>query len=153
MFKMKNKDLIMFGMIFGIGFFFIGAMVSNVFPSEAENLASYRFSAFVKLLGIGILTACMVVGGIIVEKIDRNLRMLLLMLGLILLIIYTIGSPMLNWDISGLASSAAESDISQVANEEKPTALGTPGFEAVFVMIAIAIFMIIRKFRSKGKKI
>jgi len=146
---MKNKELIMVGMVVGIGFFFLGAMISNIFPSDAENLLSYKVSAFIKLTGIGILTACMVVGGIIIVKIDRNLRMLLLLLGLILLIIYTIGSPVLSWDISGMVASPSEAEYEETAYEEKPDALGTPGFEAIYVLVAIASFIMIRKFRNK----
>ena len=74
---MKNKDLIMFGMIVGIAFFFVGAMISNVFPANESDLTSYKVSASMKLIGIGLLTTSMVVGGIIVEGIDKNLNTLL----------------------------------------------------------------------------
>ena len=146
MLKMKNKDLIMFGMIIGIGFFFIGAMISNIFPSNEESLASYKVAAFLKLFGIGILTACMVVGGIIITKIDRNLRMLLLLMGLILLIIYTVGSPTLNWEVTSMASPGSDSDYDEAYNE-RPTSLGTPGFEFLYAIIAL---IILGKVRKKG---
>ena len=146
---MKNKDLIMFGMIIGIMFFFIGAMISSAFPSDVENLASYKAAAFMKLFGIGILTACMVVGGIIIESIEKNFRMLLFLLGLILLIIYIIGSPVLNWDVSG-ESESTDDDYSDKIYEDRPTSLGTPGFEVIYVLISIGIFLLIRKRKLKG---
>ena len=55
MLNMKNKDLIMLGIIIGITFFFVGAIISNVFPSSSENLLSYKVSASIKLIGIGFL--------------------------------------------------------------------------------------------------
>ena len=146
---MNNKDLIMVGMIIGIMFFFFGAMISNVFPSDAENLTSYKVAAFMKLFGIGILTACMVVGGIVIESIDKNFRMLLFILGLILLIIYTVGSPILNWDVSGIESES-DDGYSDDIYEDRPTSLGTPGFEVIYVLIAIGILLLIGKRKQKG---
>ena len=140
----------MFGMIIGIMFFFIGAMISNVFPSNAENLASYKAAAFMKLMGIGILTTCMIVGGIIIESIEKNFRMLLFILGLILLIIYTVGSPILNWDVSEIESESTDDGYSDEVYDDRPTALGAPGFEVIYILIAIGIFLLIRKRRLKG---
>ncbi len=154
--KLKNKDLVMLGIIIGIGLYFLGAMISNVFDASESNLLSYKVSGFLKLTGIGILTSSLVVGGIIIKKIDKNLRMMLLILGLVLLIIYTLGSPWLGWDISdfdftpigGLGSSSSES---QVAYDERPTALGTPGFEMVFAIFAIAFVAIVTKIKRKNR--
>ena len=139
---MKNKDLIMFGMIVGIAFFFVGAMISNVFPANESDLTSYKVSASMKLIGIGLLTTSMVVGGIIVEGIDKNLNTLLLILGLVLLIIYSVGSPWLTWDIP---ASGMHDSNGGAGYEERPTALGTPGFEAIYLIIAIATVILIIK--------
>ena len=151
---MKNKDLIMFGMIIGIALFFLGAMISNVFPSDESDLLAYKVAAFFKLMGIGILVATLVVGGIIVEKIDRNLKMLLLILGLVLLIVYTIGSPWLSWNISslspsGMVGSDPDEEYYEEAYEERPTALATPGFEAVILIAAIGLFLIAKRKRIR----
>ena len=144
MFNMKNKDLIMLGIIIGIAFFFIGAIISNVFPSDETNLLSYKISASMKLIGMGFFTSSMVVGGIIVEDIDKNLRMLLLILGLILLIIYTIGAQSLNWSVSGMAGSSSSSSE---AYSSRPTGYGIPGFEAVYGIIAIAAVLLISRIK------
>ena len=149
--NMKNKDLIMLGLILGIALYFIGAMISNVFEASETNLLPYKVSGFLKLVGIGILTSSMVVGGIIIEKIDRNLKMLLLILGLVLLIIYTLGSPWLNWDISNIDFSVMTGSESQteIAYEERPTALGTPGFEILYAIIALSFVILITKIKRK----
>jgi hypothetical protein len=150
-FNMENKDLIMLGLILGIALYFIGAMVSNVFDASETNLVPYKVSGFLKLVGIGILTASMVVGGIIIEKIDRNLKMLLLILGLVLLIIYTIGSPLLSWDISNFSPSGmmGSQSTSEYAYDERPTALGTPGFEILYALIAISLVILIIKIKRR----
>ena len=80
MMGMKNKDLIMLGLVIGIGLFFIGAMISNVFPSSESDLLGYKVSSFIKMLGLGFVVSSMVIGGIIVHDIDKNLKMLLLLL-------------------------------------------------------------------------
>jgi hypothetical protein len=145
MLNMKNKDLIMLGIIIGIAFFFIGAIISNVFPSDETNLLSYKISASIKLIGMGFLISSMVVGGIIVEDIDKNLKMLLLILGLILLIIYTIGAQQLNWNVSGMLGSPSSSE----AYNSRPTGYGIPGFEAVCAIAAIAAVLLISRIKRR----
>jgi hypothetical protein len=117
----KNKDIIMLGIIIGIGFFFIGAIISNVFLSSEEDLLPYKISALIKLTGLGLLTSSLIVGGIIVEEIDKNLKLLLFVLGLILLIIYTLASPELEWKLPSFTSGETEYDT-------RPTGYGTPEF-------------------------
>lgn len=140
--KLKNKDLIMIGIIIGITLFFIGAIISNVFPSSEENLTSYKVSAAIKLVGMGFLTSSMVVGGIIVDNIDKNLKILLLLLGLILLIVYTVGAQSLIWNISGTESSSSQYD-------NRPTSYGIPGFEFIFFIFATLIILSWRLKRNK----
>jgi len=144
MMKMKNKDLIMLGIIVGIAFFFIGAIISNVFPSSEAEFLSYKVSASIKLIGLGFLTTSMVIGGIIIDDIDRNLKMLLLILGLILLIIYTIGAQSLQWSLptSGMASG---SDVF----ESRPTGYGVPGFEALYAVVALVVVVLIAKIKRR----
>lgn len=144
---MKNKDLIMLGIIVGIAFFFIGSMISNVFPSDETSLISYKASASIKLIGIGFLTSSMVVGGIIIEDIDKNLRTLLLLLGLVLLIIYTVGAQSLHWNVSSLAAPGSSSE----SYKERPTGYGTPGFEAVYVIFALAAVLLVAKMKRRKR--
>jgi len=136
--KMKIKDLVMLGIIGGIAFFFIGAIISNVFPSSATDLISYKISGSIKLIGIGALVTSMIVGGIIVEDIDKNLRLLLLLLGLILLIIYTFGSQSLQWNVP-ISWMSSGSDSYQY----RPTGYGVPGFETISVLGALLITLLL----------
>ena len=150
--KMKTKEIIMLGMVIGIGIFFIGSMIGHSFPSDSENLLSYKISAFLKLFGIGILTASMVVGGIIIEKIDRNLKMLLFIFGLILLIIYTIGSIELTWHVDSPVSGSLSESTKEEIDESKPDSYGAdeaPGFEALGLIIALCSTLFIYKKRHK----
>jgi hypothetical protein len=95
--KMNMKEVAMFGIIVGIAFFFIGAIINTVFPSTQTDLLPYRVSGSIKLIGIGVLVSSMIIGGIIIEDIDKNLKLLLLLLGLVLLMVYTVGSQSLQW--------------------------------------------------------
>ena len=151
---MKNKDLIILGITIGIIFFFIGLIISNVFPSNSESLVSYKLSAFMKLIGIGFLTTSMLIGGLILSSFDKNLRLILFLFGLILLIIYTIGSPILTWeiskDLSTLPGGSTGSEASEEIFDSRPTSLGTPGFEFIYLIAAIISIYILRKYKQKG---
>lgn len=136
MINLKIKDIIIAGFIGGIALFFIGAIISNVFPSSSSNLLSYRVSAIIKLIGIGILTSSMVVGGVILKGIDKNQKILLLIIGLILLIVYTVGSPSLQWQLD---TSGEPEDTESY--EERPTGYGVPGFEVLPVVVAIIVVL------------
>ena len=145
MFGMKNKDLIMFGVIIGIGLIFLGAIINNVFPSSSEELAGYKVQAFIKMIGFGFLTSSMVIGGIIIEEVDKNQRILLLIFGLIILLIYTIGSVQLDWNVtSGMISGDVASE-GEAAYEYRPTGYGTPGFEFIFLIAAVICVFISKK--------
>ena len=87
---MKNKDLIMFGIIVGVAFFFLGAMITSSFPGNEENLLPYKISSFVKLIGLGILTTTFLIGGITGHDLNKYFRLSILIIGLVLLLIFTI---------------------------------------------------------------
>lgn len=145
MMGMKNKDLIMLGLVIGIGLFFVGAMISNVFPSNESDLIGYKVSSFIKMLGLGFVVSSMIVGGIIVHNIDKNLKMLLLLLGLILLIIYTIGAQQLHWDIE----SSNDQSSSEVAYDSRPTGYGVPGFDFGIIIVAGCSFILYSLVRKR----
>jgi len=136
---MKNleiRNVIIAGFIIGIALFFIGAMIINIFPSSESDLLSYRASAVIKVIGIGILTSSMLVGGVIIKKIDQNQKTLLLIIGLILLIIYTIGSPSLQWEVD-----TTDEPLVNESYEDRPTGYGMPGFELIPLVVAIAFVL------------
>ena len=128
--KIKIKDLVMIGIIGGIAFFFIGAIISNVFPSSQTDLMSYKVSGSIKLIGIGALTSSMIIGGIIIDDIDKNLRLLLLLLGLVLLTIYTVGSQSLQWYVP----TTSQTPTGNQSYENRPTGYGIPGFELISLL-------------------
>ncbi len=134
------KNLVMLGLIARISLFFIGAMISNVFPSSTTDLLSYKISGSVKLIGIGAVVSSMVVGGVYVEDLDKNYRLILLLLGLVLLVIYTIGSQSLEWYVP---TSETPSGIESYEN--RPTGYGVPGFELIAVIGALIITLLILK--------
>lgn len=142
MFNIDTKNIIITGFIVGIALFFIGAIIINVFPSSESDLLPYRASAIIKLVGIGFLNCSMVVGGIVLKDIDKNQKLLILVIGLILLVIYTVGSLSLQWDVD-TADSSSESDI----YDERPTGYGVPGFELLFAVVAF-VFIIYLKRKS-----
>ncbi|UCD13345.1 MAG: hypothetical protein JSW60_07250 [Thermoplasmatales archaeon] len=143
MVNLETRNIIIAGFIVGIALFFIGAIIINVFPSSESNLLSYKVSAIIKLIGIGILTSSMVVGGVIVKGIDKNQKTLLLVIGLILLIIYSIGSQSLQWEVEKSGKPLVNESY-----EERPTGYGLPGFELIPVVIAIAFVLFWRRRRT-----
>ncbi len=138
----------MLGIIIGIALFFIGAMISNVFPSTEEDLTSYKTSAVIKLFGLGILTTSLIVGGLVVEGIDKNLKTFILLIGLIILILYTIASPMLEWNMN---PSIFHSSSDATEYDTRPTGLGLPGFELPLAIGAISfVFLFLKRKSIKG---
>ncbi len=134
----------MFGLIIGIVCFFIGAIISTVFASSSSNLFSYKISSSIKLLGIGAVISSMIIGGVYIENIDKNIRLLLLLLGLVLLMIYTIGSQSLEWYIP-----TSQTPTGNESYEHRPTGYGIPGFELPVVLGALAIAILVRRIRRK----
>lgn len=139
--KIKMKDLVMIGIIGGIAFFFVGAIISNVFPSSQTDLMSYKVSGSIKLIGIGALTSSMIIGGIIIDDIDKNLRLLLLLLGLVLLTIYTVGSQTLQWYVP----TTSQTPTGNQSYENRPTGYGIPGFELISLLGALTIALFVLK--------
>ena len=140
MFNIDIKNIIITGFIVGIALFFVGAIISNVFPSSESDLLSYRASAITKLIGIGFLTCSMVVGGIVLKDIDKNQKILILVIGLILLIIYTVGSLSLQWDVDD-SEALTDTEI----YDERPTGYGMPGFELAIAILAFAFILYLKR--------
>jgi hypothetical protein len=140
MYNIDIKNIIITGFIVGIALFFIGAIISNVFPSSESDLLSYRASAITKLIGIGFLTCSMVVGGIVLKDIDKNQKILILVIGLILLIIYTVGSLSLQWDVDD-SEALTDTEI----YDERPTGYGMPGFELAIAIVAFAFILYLKR--------
>ncbi|MFH1101856.1 MAG: hypothetical protein V1726_07460 [Methanobacteriota archaeon] len=131
---LKLKTVFIWGLILGIALFFVGMIISNVFPSSETDLLSYKVSASIKLVGLGLLVGSMIVGGVFVEDLDKNLKMLLLLLGLVLLIIYSVASPSLEWKFSP--------SLGGTEYGSRPTGYGVPGFELVGALCAVGVVVL-----------
>jgi hypothetical protein len=130
------RTLVVFGISTGIALLFVGGIVSSVFPAAPTDLLSYRVSASIKLLGVGGLVCAMIVGGLRLDGMDRTLRLLLLILGLVMLVIYTAGSSMLEWNVSSYMHG------NTTAFDSRPTGMGIPGFESWVFLGALGIVVI-----------
>jgi hypothetical protein len=131
------RSAVILGISGGIALLFVGGIVSSVFPASPGDLTSYRVSASIKVLGVGGLVCAMVVGGLRLEGMDRTLRLLLLILGLVILVIYTAGSSMLEWNVSSYMHGNAS------AYDSRPTGMGIPGFESWAFLVALGSVMAI----------
>jgi len=141
--QMKMRDKIVLGTCIGIALFFIGAIIYTIFgPGSKDDLTAYKVSATIKLLGIGLLCASMVSGGILLEKTEKDIRNLFFILGSIILIIYIAASPLLEWWVSPTYAAGASSEG---AYESKPEAVGLPGFEVIYGLVVLIIMVLAKK--------
>jgi len=143
--KLGVKELVMLGFSVGIGLLFFGAIVSNVFPSSETSLVSYKASASIKLIGIGGVICTMLVAGIRLDGVDKNLKVLLLILGLVLLVVYTVGSTSLEWNLPSLNGGTQDSS----GYSTRPTGYGIPGFEAWMTLGALAVVVLVLMSRRR----
>ena len=146
--RQKLRSLLtLLGIIIGIAFFFIGAMISNVFDSSADDLIGYKVQFFIKMVGYGFLVSSMVIGGIIIDDIDKNMKMLMLLFGLLLLIAFTIGIQGLQWSVPESYDTSVYGSSSEAAYEDRPTGYGTPGFEMIYALVAMITVFIAAKIK------
>ncbi|MEM0493041.1 MAG: hypothetical protein QXS02_03685 [Candidatus Thermoplasmatota archaeon] len=83
---MDKRKLMLLCLAGGIMLFFIGiAAYIALGPSTADYLLPRQVSAVIKLTGMGIVCICMIVGGIFVERLDKDVKNLLVIFGVILL--------------------------------------------------------------------
>lgn len=163
---MRTKDWVMFGLFIGIALFIIGAMISSIFvqitttEEEAENndYVPDRASKVVKLIGLSFIITTMVVGGIIGSDLHKYFKLILLIMGLVMLLIFSIGAQFMKWDAtpdyvynkdhwywgSGMMASSSE-DI----EEDYSSPPSTPGFELIAVIGAIATVAVASKIRRR----
>ena len=83
---MERKDLMILGIELGVLLFFIG-IASNF--ALGETTITYRtpqqVSSFLKLLGMGIATLSILLGGIFINRLEMVTRVLLVVFGVVLL--------------------------------------------------------------------
>jgi hypothetical protein len=146
MWVMKNltRSLVIVGLSAGIVLLFVGGILNTVFPSSETDFTAYRVSASIKLFGIGGLICTMLVAGIRLEGMDRTLRLLILILGLVMLVIYTAGSSFLEWNVPSYAHG------NYTAYDYRPTGMGIPGFETGMMLVALLVVVAGVSWRRRG---
>jgi hypothetical protein len=149
---MKNKDLIMLGIIVGIAFFFVGGMINSTFEGDEDNHTPYKLSSAIKLAGLGVLISTLIIGGIIDSDLNKYFKITLLIIGLVLLLIFTLAGQFMKWDISSTddtpieGASSSDGSNQQTAYEKRPA---TPGFEIVLAILAILSILGLKKINKK----
>jgi hypothetical protein len=77
----------MLGLAGGTMLFFLGMVAYLVFgPSTTTYILPQQISSVIKLSGMGIVCISLIVGGVLVEKLERDTKILLLLFGVILLL-------------------------------------------------------------------
>jgi len=159
---MKTKDWVIFGLIIGIALFFFGAMIASIFiEPTAEgidpNYAPDKASKAIKLIGLGVLTTTLIVGGVIGNDLHKHFKLILLVIGLVLLLIFSIGAQFMKWDDtpsyyygssswgSGIASSPSDSGDEEISTAPP----STPGFELIAAIGAIAVVLMASKIKRR----
>jgi hypothetical protein len=83
---MNKKNLMILGIEIGVILFFIGVALNIALgPTTDNNKMPQQVSSFVKLVGMGITTLSIFIGGIFIEKMELVTRILLVVFGVILL--------------------------------------------------------------------
>ena len=148
----------MFGLIVGVAFFFLGAMIQNAFSAgeseDDENIVVNKVTASLKLIGLGILTTTLIVGGIAADDIHRYFKLIILIIGLVMLITFSIASQFMKYDHTpasiyekwGSPTMGAESPSSDSAGSAP-----APGFELLLCIVSIIAIIVIFKKRIKSK--
>ena len=86
--EFNKKNIMILGLAGGIMLFFIGMAINIAMgPSTDDYQLPSQISAVVKLTGMGIVCISMIIGGFFIENIDKDIKSLLLIFGLILLLL------------------------------------------------------------------
>jgi len=88
MMRLNKRELVIFGIGFGILVFFFGIGLGFLLgPTTETHLLPKQVSSIFKYSGMGITVISMIVGGFFVEKMEKDIKALLLIFGIILLLI------------------------------------------------------------------
>ena len=86
--QIDNMKLMVLGLAGGTLLFFIGlATYFALGPSTNDYLLPRQVSSVIKLTGMGILCISMIVGGFLIDKLDKDTKSLLMIFGFILLLL------------------------------------------------------------------
>ena len=86
--KFDKKDLMILGLTVGILLFFLGlATAIALGPTTDDYQLPRQVGSIIRMSGMGIICISMIVGGFFVEKLDKDIKHLLLIFGLVLLLL------------------------------------------------------------------
>ena len=86
--KFDKKDLMILGLTVGILLFFLGlATAIALGPTTDDYQLPRQVGSIIRMSGMGIICMSMIVGGFFVEKLDKDIKHLLLIFGLVLLLL------------------------------------------------------------------
>ena len=86
--KYNKKDLMILGLTAGILLFFLGlATAIALGPTTDDYQLPRQVGSIIRLSGMGIICISMIVGGFFVEKLDKDIKHLLLIFGLMILLL------------------------------------------------------------------
>ena len=84
----SKKNLMILGLAGGIMLFFFGLAIAIVLgPTTDENQLPRQVGSFIRLSGMGLICISMIVGGFFVEDLEKDIKHLLLIFGLVLLLL------------------------------------------------------------------
>jgi len=86
--EINKKNLMLLGLASGVIIFFFGIGVYFLLgPSGEDYLLPMQVSTFFKFGGMGLICMSMILGGFFVEKIEKDIKILLLIFGVVLLLL------------------------------------------------------------------
>ena len=86
--EINKKNLMLLGLASGVIIFFFGIGVYFLLgPSGEDYLLPRQVSTFFKFGGMGLICMSMILGGFFVEKIEKDIKILLLVFGIVLLLL------------------------------------------------------------------
>jgi len=86
--ELNKKNLMILGLAGGIFIFFLGmATYILLGPSTTDYQLPNQISAIIRITGMGIIVISMIIGGFFVEKLDKDVKSLLLIFGIVLLLL------------------------------------------------------------------
>jgi hypothetical protein len=86
--KFNKKDLMILGLTVGIILFFLGiATAIALGPTTDDYQLPRQVGSIIRLSGMGIICIAMIVGGFFIEKLDKDIKHILLIFGLVLLLL------------------------------------------------------------------
>lgn len=86
--QLNKKNLMIIGLSFGIMLFFIGMGTYLLLgPATETYLLPHQISSVIKLSGMAIVCISMIVGGFFIENLDKDVKSLLIIFGVVLLLL------------------------------------------------------------------